>query len=503
MGENYLALKKRMADIGNIHRASAVLGWDMRTYMPSGGANGRADQLALLSKLAHQMFIDDLTGNLLEKAEAEMAGAEDESEEACLLRNLRRDFDRDVKIPSDMAEEMSHHTALAEDAWVQARATNNFQQFAPYLEKTLELVKKMAAFLGFEDDPYRPLVDIYEPGITPEEIDTIFEGFKTPLTELLKAIQNSSPRIDNSPIEGDYPTELQNRLTLWVVEKMGYDLRRGRQDPTVHPFCISFSRDDVRITTRFAPNRIEPALFGSMHETGHALYEQGLPTEYDNTAIGGAASLGIHESQSRFWENIIGRSMPFCEYIMPELKEIFPAQFGGIDAARFFSSINRVSPSFIRVEADEVTYNLHILLRFELERELLGGALSVQELPDAWNEKMREYLGITPQDYASGVLQDIHWAGGMIGYFPTYTLGNLNSAQLWNAIQKDIPDTSSLIRKGEFAPILNWQREKIHRHGSKYFPAELIRRATGEPLDWKYFMDYLQKKYALIYNISN
>jgi carboxypeptidase Taq len=501
MGENLEALKKRLADIGQLHRAAAVLGWDMRTYMPPGGASARSEQLAYLSKLTHEMFISEETGKLLEKSENECAGIDQDSNEAKILRNVRRSYDHAVKIPTPLAEEFSRHTTLSEDVWTRARAENRYSDFAPYLEKTLDLLHQMIQHLGYEEEPYDTLLDMYERGAKTKDIEAVFQQLEKPLVDMVRAIAGATPKGDNSPLIGNYSSEKQNQLTLKVVASLGYDLNRGRQDPTVHPFCCSFSRDDVRITTRFSPERLEPALFGSMHESGHAMYDQNIPAEYDNTPIGGAASLGVHESQSRFWENIVGRSLPFCEFILPLLRETFPDPFESCDAARFHRSINRVHPSCIRVEADEVTYNLHILLRFQMERDMLSGKITIKDLPDAWNAKMESLLGITPPNDTQGVLQDIHWAGGMIGYFPTYTLGNLLSAQLWRTMRNDIANPEEHIRKGDFAPLLGWLRENVHRHGSRYFSRELIPIVTGEPLNPKHFLDYLQSKYSQIYDI--
>ena len=501
MGENLEVLKKRLADIGQLHRAAAVLGWDMRTYMPPGGAPARSEQLAYLSKLTHEMFISEEMGILLEKSENECAGIDPDSNEAKILRNVRRSYDHAVKIPTALAEEFSRHTTLSEDVWTRARAENKYSDFAPYLDKTLDLLNQMIQHLGYEEEPYDTLLDMYERGAKTKDIEAVFQQLEKPLVDMVRAIASATPKGDNSPITGDYPSYKQNKLTLKVVASLGYDLNRGRQDPTVHPFCCGFSRDDVRITTRFSPDRLEPALFGSMHESGHAMYDQNIPAEFDNTPIGGAASLGVHESQSRFWENIVGRSLPFCEFVLPLLQETFPVPFESCDAARFHRSINRVHPSFIRVEADEVTYNLHILLRFQMERDILSGKITIKDLPEAWNAKMESMLGITPPNDTQGVLQDIHWAGGMIGYFPTYTLGNLLSAQLWRSMRKEIANPEEHIRKGNFAPLLDWLRENVHRHGSRYFSRELIPTVTGEPLNPKHFLEYLQSKYSQIYDI--
>lgn len=501
MTQSIQALKARLTDIAHLHRAAAVLEWDMQTYMPPGGAPARADQMALLSKVAHEQFVSPETGQLLEKAEAEAQGMASDSDEARLVRNVRRQYDREVKIPVELATEFARHTALSQEIWTRARASNDFASFAPSLEKTLDLVRKMVECLGYTDDPYDPLLDAYEPYMKTAQVAAIFADLKPRLVALARAIAESPRAKEEVALEGLFPIEAQNALTKRLVQAIGYDMQRGRQDQAAHPFCTTFSTGDVRITTRFSDSAPTMALYASLHEAGHAMYEQGIPQAYDNTPLGGGVSSGVHESQSRLWENLVGRSRPFCAYVLPLLKEMFPDALTDCDVERFYRAVNRVRPSFIRVEADEVTYNLHILLRFELERDLLADRLKVRDLPEAWNAKMREYLGITPPNDTLGVLQDIHWSAGMIGYFPTYTLGNLIAAQLWHTIRQAIPDLDAQIARGEFAPLLGWLREKIHRAGSKFTPDELIRKATGEPLSADHFTQYLQTKFGELYGL--
>lgn len=494
-------LKARMSDIGHLHRAAAVLEWDLQTYMPPGGAAARAAQIALLSRLAHEQFTDPETGRLLKLAEAEVAGMAPESDEVRLVRNVRRDYDREVKIPTELAAELSRHAALSQDIWAKARAESDFAAFTPALERMFDLLRQAAERLGYEDEPYDALLDHYEPGAKTREIAVLFDDLKPQLRELTQAIV-ASPNYQDVPVlAGSFPVETQKEFALQAVRELGYDLQRGRQDQSPHPFCTTFSRDDVRITTRFREERLEIAFYASLHEAGHALYEQGIPAEYDNTPLGGGTSSGVHESQSRLWENLVGRSRSYCAYIFPRLQQAFPEPLVGWDAERFYRAVNRVTPSFIRVEADEVTYNLHVLLRFELERDLLMQRLTVNDLPDVWNAKMQEYLGITPPDDAHGVLQDVHWSAGLVGYFPTYTLGNLLSAQLWHTLRQAIPDLGDRIEQGDFAPLLAWLRENVHRHGRKYMPDELIRRVTGEPLTAQYYLEYLRGKFGEIYGL--
>jgi carboxypeptidase Taq len=501
MSESMEKLKARMSDIGHLHRAMAVLEWDMQTYMPPGGAVARADQIALLSRLAHEQLTDPETGRLLAMAEAEVSGMDPGSEDACLVRNVRRDYEHAVKIPTELAEELSRHTALSQDIWAKARAESNFAAFAPALEHMFDLLRQVAECLGYEEEPYDALLDQYEPGAKTRQIAAHFHTLQPVLRTLTQAI-TASPECQKVPeLTGFFPIEAQQKFVQQVIRELGYDFERGRQDQSPHPFCTTFSRDDVRITTRYHAERPEVALYAALHEAGHALYEQGIPAEYDNTPLGGGASSGVHESQSRLWENLVGRSHSYCTYIFPKLRQVFPEPLAGWDAERFYRAVNRVAPSFIRVEADEVTYNLHVLMRFELERDLLMQRLTVNDLPEAWNAKMQEYLGITPPDNAQGVLQDIHWSAGLVGYFPTYTLGNLLSTQLWHALQQAIPGLDSQIEQGDFAPLLQWLREHVHCYGRKYLPDELIRRVTGEPLTAQYYVEYLRGKFAAIYGL--
>lgn len=485
-------LKRHLSEIGHLHRAIAVLDWDQQTYMPPGGAQARAEQIGYLSGLAHARFTSDDTRRLLEAAEQETAGADPDSDEARLVANARRDFDHAVRIPADLAAELAEHTSASQLVWRTARQKQDFSLFAPALARTLDLVRRIADLLGYPDEPYDALLDEYEPGTRTADVVAVFERLKPALVDLVRERCAGADPEPANPFRGSFPAGDQHRLTLRVVEAIGYDLSRGRQDTAAHPFCTNFSRDDVRITTRFDESRPDYALYSSMHEAGHALYEQGIPAEYDNTPLGGAASMGFHESQSRMWENFVGRSRSFIEWIWPLLLEAFPASLDGWNAERFHSEVNRVQPSLIRVEADEVTYNLHILLRFELERELLNGRLRVEQLPGEWNQRMEAYLGIVPPNDGDGVLQDIHWSAALIGYFPTYTLGNLIAGQLWHCIQQAIPNLQAQIARGEFAPLLQWLRENVHRYGRKYRPAELLQRVTGEALSPEYLVEHLR-----------
>jgi carboxypeptidase Taq len=404
-----------------------------------------------------------------------------------------------VKLPADLVEEMARTRTVAQEVWAQARAANDFPTFAPWLEKTLELTRRAAEYLGYKDRLYDALLDQYEPGTTTAQVEAMFGELKPGLVSLVRKIVERGTPIDDAVLYREYDTDRQRQLSERLVASLGYDFTRGRQDPTVHPFCTSFSRDDVRITTRFDPCFIAQALLASAHEAGHALYEQGFPPQFERTPLRAGASMGVHESQSRLWENLVCRSRGFWRHFFPQVKDSFPKTLADTDAESFWRALCKVSPSLIRVEADEVTYNLHVLLRFELENDLLEGRLSVADAPAAWNARMQEYLGLTPPDNARGVLQDIHWSIGIFGYFPTYSIGNLLSVQLWEKAVSDIPAIPDQIARGEFAPLLGWLRENVHRHGRRYLPNELVQRVTGEPLQSGPYLRYLTEKYSELY----
>ena len=501
MSENFQKLKARMAQLARLNEIGAIVSWDQNTYMPPGAANARAEQASTLSAFTHELFTSDATGDLLVKSEADTQGMAEDSDERRMLSNLRRDFDKATKLPADLVAELAHHSSIAQEIWVSARKENNFSAFAPALEKMFELTRRQAECLGYKEHIYDALIDLYEPGARQAEVAEMFAELKPRLVALNRAISESANPVDDSILHRSFPVPTQREFTLKAAAQFGYDLNHGRQDEAPHPFCTSFSREDVRITTRFDPNFFSGAFYGTLHETGHALYEQGVPAEFEQTPIGGATSLGIHESQSRMWENLVGRSRSYAEFIFPQLKVAYPESFGSATSEEYYRAVNKVEPSLIRVEADEVTYNLHILLRFELECELLTGSLAIKDLPEAWNARMKEYLGITPDKDANGALQDVHWSCGLVGYFPTYSIGNLVSGQLWNSIKKVQPDIDSQIAKGEFANLLSWLRENIHSKGSKYLPKELIVMATGEKLTSRYYMDYLTAKYNDIYSL--
>jgi carboxypeptidase Taq len=493
-------LKNRIAEIFDLQRASALLGWDQQTYMPPGGAESRGQQLATLQTIAHDKSVSPEIGRLLDELEPYVAQLDPDSFDARLVRVIKRNYDKEVKVPSEWVTEFSIVTTNAYEAWGKARAENNFPHFEPHLEKILDLAHRYASFFAPYDHVYDPLVDIFEPGLKTVDIKAIFDTLRPQQVALLKQIA-SRPQVDNSFMHLQYDEQKQWDFGVEIITKMGYDWKRGRQDKTLHPFTTGFGWGDVRITTRVYPDFLAPALFGTLHETGHAMYELGSDKSLDRTPLLGGSSSGIHESQSRMWENMVGRSLPFWQHFYPRLQEYFPSQLGNLPLDAFYKGINKVQPSYIRVEADEATYNLHIMLRMELEIALMEGTLAIKDLPDVWNTRFQEYLGIAPPDNSQGVLQDVHWSGGMIGYFPSYALGNLIAAQLWELINRDIPDLPEQIKRGEFAPWLAWLREKIHVHGSKYEPQELIQKVTGSKIDSAPYMRYLTSKYSQIYGL--
>jgi carboxypeptidase Taq len=493
-------LKNRMAEIFDLQRASALLNWDQQTYMPPGGAVNRGQQLATLQQIAHVKFVSEETGRLLDDLLPYVSQLDPDSLDARYVKVTKRNYDKEVKLPTEWVIEFSQVTTAAYEAWGKARAENDFPSYQPHLEKILDLAHRFAGFFAPYDHVYDPLVDIFEPGLKTADIKAIFNTLRPQQVELIHKIANC-PQVDNSFMHLRYGKQKQWDFGVEIITKMGYDWNRGRQDKTLHPFTTGFGLGDVRITTRVNPNFLQPALFGTLHETGHAMYELGSDPSLDRTPLLGGASSGIHESQSRMWENLVGRSLPFWQHFYPRLQHSFPSQLGNLPLEAFYKGINKVQPSLIRVEADEATYNLHIMLRMELEMAMMEGSLATKDLPEAWNSRFKEYLGITPPDNATGVLQDVHWSGGMIGYFPSYALGNLIAAQLWELINKDIPDLPDQIRRGEFAPWLAWLREKIHKHGSKYEPQELIQRVTGTKIDSAPYMRYLTSKYTDIYDL--
>lgn len=496
--ENYAKLLLRCKEISHINSASAVLGWDQQCYMPHGGAAERAEQLAVLGTIAHERFTSDETGTLLAAAEGETADLDADSDERLTVRVLRRDYDQAVKIPASLVAELAKAETLGHEVWVKAREENSFGHFEPTLEKLLDLSRQKAQCLGYKAHPYDALLDQYEPGMTSAEVDRVFGELRTGLVELVQYIKGR-PQVDDSPLRRDFPEEGQKAFGEAIIKKMGFDFERGRQDKAVHPFCTSFGKDDVRITTRFETNWLPAALMGTIHETGHALYEQGFLSKDDGTPLSGAVSLGVHESQSRLWENVVGRSRAFWDVYYGDLQKSFPGTLDNVSVDAFYRAINKVEPSFIRVEADEATYCLHIMLRFEIEKRMIAGELAVKDVPEAWNALMQDYLGITPDTDANGCLQDVHWSAALFGYFPTYALGTMLSSQLYDKATGDHPNIATDLEKGEFASLLAWLRENVHAPGRRYLPAELVQRVCGEPAQSRSYLKYLNNKFRAVY----
>lgn len=480
---------------------AALLHWDQRTCIPAKGHEHRTHQVALLAKLIHERSVDPRRGEALAALEAQDADIDPLSARAVNLREWRRDYDRAVKTPQDLAVALARAAAEAETAWEKARPANDWASFAPHLETLLALRREEAHALGFASEPYDALLDAYEPGETAQGLEPIFKRLATAIAALLQRIEASTVRPDSSLLRRHFDVETQRAFACEVASVFGFDFQAGRLDVSAHPFSTTIGPGDSRITTRFNPEYFSDAFFSTLHEAGHGLYEQGLDPAHWGTPMGEAVSLGIHESQSRLWENFVARSRGFWSFFLPRAAARFPA-FEGVDLDAIHFAVNEAKPGLIRVDADELTYNLHVLLRFELELALMRGALAVADLPEAWDRKMQSYLGLTPPDKRNGVLQDVHWAAGLFGYFPTYTLGNLNAAQLYQAAEQDLGPLDPQFAAGDFGPLLDWLRLKIHSQGRRYLPRELIRTVTGRDLDPGCLIDYLEKKFSSLYMLA-
>jgi len=500
MQETLERLKSILAEVSDLDSATALLSWDQQTYMPPGGLIARGNQIGTLSSLGHSKFISEEVGKLLEDLKAYAESLDPESNDACLIKVTSRDYQKQTKIPSNFIAEFSRITVVAHGAWEEARKNDDFSHFQPHLEKIVEMKRQYADFFAPYDHVYDPLLDDFEPGMKTAEVQKIFTTLRPKQVELIKAI-SEKPEVDNSFLHQPFDEQKQWDFGERVITKYGYDWKRGRQDKAAHPFTTNFSVGDVRITIRVDSNFLNLGLFGTLHEGGHAIYEQGVSQDLERTPLAGGASLAIHESQSRMYENLLGRSYDFWVYFYPKLQDTFSTELGNVDLDTFYKGINKVEPSLIRVEADEATYNLHVMLRLELEIALLEGKLQVADLPTAWNERMEDYLGIIPPNDADGVLQDVHWSAGILGYFPTYSLGNLVSNQLWEKINKDIPGLSSQIQGGNFKELLAWLRENVHQHGSKFKPQVLVNRIVGSRINPEAYLKYLNDKFGAIYEL--
>jgi carboxypeptidase Taq len=497
MKSQYDAFLKLITELHDIGHAQGLLSWDQETNMPAKGAAQRARSLGALAGISHER----LTSPRLVELVGELSESSLSGDAAVNVREIKRSQDRALKIPRELVVELSETTSLGHEAWVEAREKSQFDLFAPWLTKILELQKRAAHLIGFEGSIYNAFLDEYEPYATTEEVGPLLKELNHRLVPLVQKILDTGTRPAEGVLDQVYPAEQQEAFGRQVLSDLGFNTEAGRLDVSVHPFCSGLGLGDVRLTTRYNESYLSDSLFGIIHECGHGLYEQGLPADADGTPVARSVSLGIHESQSRMWENMIGRSRGFWEHYLPQLQQRFPKQLSRVDVDEFYAAVNQVSASFIRVEADEITYNLHILLRFELEKALVEDDLAVSDLPEAWNEGMRRSLGIDPPTAAQGVLQDVHWSFGLIGYFPTYTLGNLYAAQFLHQARQEIADLDERVRSGDFASLLSWLRTNIHSSGSRLTATELVKQVTGEPLTSEYLMEYLESKYCGLYGV--
>jgi len=461
--------------------------------MPPGGTGHRSEHLALVERLAHEKLTDPEIGRLLEELEPREASLDPDSWEAATIRVARRDYLKAVQVPSELRGEMARAASESAPVWIEAKATSNFELFLPVLERNLELRHRYVDCFGAQDEPYDVLLDDFEPEMKTAEVKRIFDEIKPELVQLIADLRGRD--VDDSFLEGDFSIDKQVTLDYEVVDLFGHRPNTWRIDPTEHPFAAGAGIDDVRITTHYYPHHLK-SLFSTMHEYGHGLYAHQLPREVAHLPVGQHSSLGIHESQSRLWENLVGRSLPFWRFFYPRLQQVFPDQFRSVDLETFYAGINKVQPSLIRIEADEVTYGMHVILRFELEQDMINGRVDLRELPQRWAEKMEEYLGVQVPDDGRGVLQDMHWSSGLIGYFATYLLGTVMSVQIWEKAAEELGDLDEQVERGEFTPLREWLGLNVHAQGRKYPPQELLRRATGSTIDAKPYLAYLKKKFG-------
>ncbi len=495
------ALKERLTEVFDLEGAAGLIYWDQATYMPKGGAPARGRQLAIIERIAHEKFTDPAIGRLLDELQPYADSLPYEHDDAALIRVTRRMYEREIKVPEDFVAEMSALNAESYQAWTEARPANDFKRVQPYLEKTLDLSRQLANFFPGYDHIADPLIDYSDYGMKTATVRKIFADLREQLVPLVQAITAQEPA-DDSCLRKHYPEQPQLDFGLEVIRRFGYDFDRGRQDKTHHPFATKFSIGDVRITTRVKEDFLGECMFSTFHESGHGMYEQGLTPTYEGTPLARGTSSGVHESQSRLWENVVGRSRGFWEYFYPRLQTYFPEQLSGVSLDAFYRAINKVERSLIRTDADEVTYNLHVMLRFDFEVAMLEGELAVADLAEAWHERFKADFGITAPDDRDGVLQDVHWFAGRIGgVFQGYTLGNILGAQFYAAALRANPSVPDEIRRGEFGTLHGWLRENIYQHGRKFTASELVERVTGQPLTITPYIDYLKAKYGELYTL--
>ncbi len=500
MEEKLNELKEIMGTLTDLNHAAALLGWDQETYMPPGGVESRGRSLATLGQMAQEISTDEKVGKLIEALEPWATEQDPDSDDARLIVVSRRGYDKAVKVPPKMVGERAMLTTQANAAWREARQKSDYSIFEPWMEKIVEFNQRYADLFKPYDHAYDVLLDDYEPKMKTEDVKKIFAEIRPRQVKLIEAIA-AAKQVDDKVLFKNYPESDQVAMGEEIARLIGFDFNRGRQDKVHHPFASNIGYGDQRITYRVDENFFNTYIFSIMHESGHAMYEQGIPQSLSRTTLYGGTSLAIHESQSRLWENLVGRSLPFWEFYYPKLQARFPEQTKGVSLMEFYKAINKVEPSLIRVEADEATYNLHIMLRLEIEIGLLEGTIKVSELPQIWNDTFEEYLGIRPKNDAEGVLQDVHWSFGLFGYFSTYALGNLVSLQLWDQIRQDIPNLDDQSRQGKFDELLTWLNKNVHQHGSKFYPQDLVQRITGSKINGDPYIKYLNDKYSQIYGL--
>jgi carboxypeptidase Taq len=486
-------LKARMGDIAALGQLANLLSWDQRTQMPPAGARHRGEHMAFVQRMSHDLLVDAEVGRLLDELEPRLASLDPDGFDYGLIRLVKRSYEKEVHVPAELRSEMARAAAEGNAVWLRAKAASDFDLFLPALERNIDTRHEYVEALAPQGEPYDVLLDDFEPEMKTEDVTRIFAEIRDELVPLIAELRERD--VDDSFLSGDFPIDRQIALLHHVVGTFGHRPDSWRIDPTEHPFAASAGRDDVRITTHYYANSLD-SLFSTMHEYGHGLYQHQLPAAAENLPVGGAASLGIHESQSRLWENLVGRSLPFWRFYYPEVQRRFPDQLGSVDVDAFHAAVNKAQPSLIRIEADEVTYGMHVILRFELEQDIINGRVALKDLPEIWNEKMHDYLGVDVPDDAHGVLQDMHWSTGLIGYFSTYLLGTVMSVQIWEKMQEDVGDLDELVERGEFTPLREWLGENIHAHGRKYPPQELLQKAVGSGIDAKPYLAYLKRKFG-------
>lgn len=502
MNSQFADLKTRLTEIADLNKINAVLNWDQQTMMSPKGAAVRAEQMATIGKIAHSQFTSAEIGKLLDDLREYEKSLPYDSDDASLIRVARQDYEKQKAVPTELRVEMTRVAGLARNAWVEARKQSDFKLFLPHLEKTFELKRRYVDCFKPYDHVYDPLLDDFERGMKTAEVKTIFDALKKDLIPLIAQIRERIDAVSDECLHGKFPIDRQRKFALNVIEYFGFRADSWRLDPTVHPFASNSGINDIRITTRYYEDFINPSLFGSMHECGHGLYENGVAPELERTILARGASSSLHESQSRMWENLVGRSRAFWKFFYPKIQATFPEQFLRVDTETFYRAVNKVQPSFIRVEADEATYGLHIIVRFELEQEIMEGKLALKDVPEAWNARMKQYLGVDVPNDAQGCLQDVHWSAGLVGYFPTYQLGNIIASQIWEKVLADMPDLYAQFERGEFMKLREWLREKLHRHGRKFTPKETLARVVGGSIDVAPYIRYLKSKFSEIYNIK-